>query len=163
MWMPWAFFFCSPAHRLTGSRQAVAKPSQGSVSGKAVECYFQNVFCGGKLWTVTSKRFSFWKGLFLICQTAFPNGKPFVCNIPKPFQRENTLSPAHRLTGSSQAVAKPSQEFVSGRASECYLQQVFCLEMLFLFFSVRGHKNIIFQASGPEKILFFPGSRVIQN
>ena len=109
------------------------------------------------------KGFLFGRAFFLICQTAFPNGKPFVCNIPKPFQRENTLSPAHRLTGSSQAVAKPSQEFVSGRASECYLQQVFCLEMLFLFFGVRGHKNIIVQASGPEKILFFPGARVIQN
>ena len=159
MWRSWAFFFFwsphtpkpnrlwltgspahrltgSLAHRLTGSRQAAAKPSQGFVSGKAMECYFQNVFCGGGLWIVTSKRYSFWKGLFLICQTAFPNGKPFVCNIPKPFQRENTLSPAHRLKP-SRSQAEPGICFWKGFGM--------LLTKGFLF----GNAFFIFRCPGP--------------
>ena len=159
MWRSWAFFFfaaptpltrtgsgslaqrltASPAHWLTGS------PAQDKLQpNQARDLYLE------RLWSVTSKMCSvregsglllpkgilFRRAFFLICQTAFPNGKPFVCNIPKPFQRENTLSPAHRLKP-SRSQAEPGICFWKGFGM--------LLTKGFLF----GNAFFIFRCPGP--------------
>ena len=152
----------SPAHWLTGS------PAQDKLQpNQARDLYLE------RLWSVTSKMWSVGEGSGLLLPKGILFGRAFFWFAKRPFQTENLLyvifqSPSkekthcHRLTGSSQAVAKPSQEFVSGRASECYLSKVFCLEMLFLFFGVRGNKKYYFSGFGAGKKYYFfrgPGAR----